>query len=307
MCYRILILGSGFIGSSLVSKFLKQGHIVSVIDRGHKPLNLPKEVTWHSKDLSSIDDFSEYLIGIDIVYHLFSSSVPADSSSHLLYGLNNDLQLTLKILDSTVSSKVGRFVFASSSSVYGIQQLCPISEHSDCWPISSHGVQKLTIERYLWLYKHLYGLDVRIARISNPYGPGQSSDGRQGIIAILIGSLINSKSFNLSCSLDVIRDFIYIDDLIQGLYLYGISDTAPSVLNLGSGIGTSISSLVDSLESVAQTKVIIKNVGFRSVDIPVSVLDVSLALSSLSFHPAISLTEGLSLTYSSSMNSDPLV
>jgi len=302
MSFKILIFGSGFIGTNLISQLLQYGHRVTVIDRGSKPLDLPEQVIWYSKDFFSIINFSDYLSDVDIVYHLFSSSIPADSIVHHSQESNRDIQLTLKILDSCVANNVSRFVFASSSSVYGIQDSCPISEVAGTWPISPHGIQKLTIERYLWLYKHLHCIDIRIARISHPYGPGQSIEGRQGIVAILIGSLLNKKPFRLSCSLDVIRDFIYIDDLSRGLSLYGLFDSAPSVLNLGSGIGRSIGDVIVSLETLSKSSIVVEHLDARASDIPVSILDISLAQRSIGFKPYYSFMQGLSATYTFALN-----
>ncbi|HEY8096834.1 MAG TPA: NAD-dependent epimerase/dehydratase family protein, partial [Methylobacter sp.] len=233
------------------------------------------------------------LSGVDVAFHLISSTVPGDDTVDSIKELSDNIFSTLAFLDMCRSCHVKRVVFVSSSSVYGLQVETPIPESALTNPISSHGIQKLTIEKYLLLHQFLYGIDVRIVRLSNPYGPGQNLFGRQGFIALAIGHLTKNEPILLRDSGRPIRDFIYIDDVSRALALAGIAEHAPSILNIGSGIGYSIRQVVDLLEDLIGKTVATVSGEMRKVDIPISVLDVSMASDSLGFEPMSSLREGM--------------
>jgi UDP-glucose 4-epimerase len=169
----------------------------------------------------------------------------------------------------------------------------PISESAETNPISSHGIQKLTIEKYLLLYQFLYDIDIRIIRLSNPYGPGQSLSGRQGFIAIVIGHMIKNELVLLRESGRPIRDFIYIDDVSRALALAGIVENCPSILNIGSGKGYSLKRVVDLLKEITGNHILTVPGELRKADIAESVLDISQAKRALDFEPQFSIYDGL--------------
>ena len=102
----------------------------------------------------------------------------------------------------------------------------PIAETAVTDPISSHGIQKLAIEKYLLLHRFHRGLDVRIARLSNPFGPGQRLYGRQGFVALTIGHLLKDEPILLRDGGRPVRDFLYIDDVTEALDRLASQDSA---------------------------------------------------------------------------------
>jgi UDP-glucose 4-epimerase len=171
---NVLILGGlGFLGINVTKGMLEASHSVTVVD-----MNMPakgrkidgcKYVVCSFDKLSSI---SSEFDDIDVVIHLISTTLPSTSNENIEHDISSNLLNTIELLHLCVEHNVKRVVFSSSGgTVYGIPDTIPISEDHPTNPICSYGIVKLPIEKYLQLFNRLYGLDYRILRISNPYGP----------------------------------------------------------------------------------------------------------------------------------------
>ncbi len=290
---RFAVCGSGFIGKGLVRQLLSQGYGVNVLDHNICPDEFSGETKWVTGEFGDNDDLRNTLDGSEVVYHLVSSTVPGDETVDPVKELSENIFSTIAFLEMCKKCNVKRVVFVSSSSVYGLQSTMPIPEDAKTNPISSHGIQKLTIEKYLLLHQFLHGIDIRIIRVSNPYGPGQNLSGRQGFVAIAIGHMIKNEPVLLRDSGRPIRDFIYIDDVSRALVLAGIVKNASSVINVGSGKGYSLKQVVELLQGITGTNVLVVQGELRKADIAESVLNVSLAHNDLSFEPQFSMHDGL--------------
>jgi len=290
---RFAVCGSGFIGKGLVHQLISQGYMVNVLDRNICPDEFLEKTKWVTSEFADSENLKNTLDDAEVAYHLISSTVPGDDTVDPIKELSENIFSTLAFLEMCKKCNVKRVVFVSSSAVYGQQSIMPISESAETNPISSHGIQKLTIEKYLLLYQFLYGIDIRIIRLSNPYGPGQGLSGRQGFIAIAIGQMIKNEPVLLRDSGRPIRDFIYIDDVSRSLALAGIVENAPSILNLGSGKGYSLKQVVEMLREITDNQVLTVSGKLRKADITESVLDVSLAQNELTFEPQFSIYDGL--------------
>lgn len=289
------VVGGGFIGKHLIRNLLLQGTSVRVLDRNNCPSEFDRKVEWYKADYHDSEALLSVLTGADVAYHLVSSTVPGDQHVDIAQELHDNVIGSLRFAQSCIDRSVTRLVFASSASVYGVQEHFPIAESASTWPISAHGIHKLTIEKFLWLSHRANGLDVRVVRLANPYGPGQSLTGRQGFVAIAIGCLLRDKPLVLRDQ-SVIRDFIYVEDVAEAMMLAGLAESAPRVLNLGSGQGASLSEVLKLIESLSGRALRTLTAPPRQVDIPVSVLDISLAQTQLGFTPAIDLRHGISHT-----------
>jgi UDP-glucose 4-epimerase len=287
------IFGCGFIGRSLLGHLLAMGYEVRVLDHGSCPRDVRGRVQWRQGDFRNASDVMHVLNGADVAYHLVSSTVPGDTQVRLVQELNENVITTVSFLDACADAGVRRVVFASSSSVYGIQDRLPISEKAQTNPISAHGIQKLTIEKHM-LMAHTFGrIDARIARISNPYGPHQSLDGRQGFVAISLGRIKEGKPVILRGNGDTIRDFIHVDDVAAALTKLGLRQVAPTVVNIGSGRAVSLRHVVDTIGHVLSRKVEVETEPPLAVDIPKSCLEVETAQTKLDWTPLVGLEEGL--------------
>jgi UDP-glucose 4-epimerase len=287
------VLGAGFIGLNLVRRLIDADSDVAVLDHNAAPADLIGRVSWTRGEFANPGAIEQVLDGADVAFHLVSSTVPGDEHVEVSRELSDNIFATLGFLEVCERLKVPRVVFASSSSVYGLQARVPIPETAVTDPISSHGIQKLAIEKYLLLHRFHRGLDVRIARLSNPFGPGQRLYGRQGFVAMTIGHLLRDEPVLLRDGGQPVRDFLYIDDVTEALTRLAMHHEAPSVVNIGSGIGHSLKEIVAMIEAAIQRPIRSISGEPRRADIPVSVLDVARADSGIGFRAAVSVRDGL--------------
>ena len=192
---KCLILGAnGFIGRNLVETLLEKGkEELTLFDRedikylreGYQKSEYKFHIIQGQFCMST--DFKTLTKGIDIVYHLVSTSLPNNSNNNIGGGLVDNVVVTSLLLDACVKNGVKKIVFLSSGgTVYGISSSMPLNEDSINNPISGYGLQKITIEKLLYLYWYIYGLDYRIIRLSNPYGKYQKPNGVQGVVTTFI-------------------------------------------------------------------------------------------------------------------------
>lgn len=293
---KISVIGCGFIGRALVRVLLKKGFSINVLDRNPCPQEFLGKVNWMVGSFNDTNLLKLVLDGAKVAYHLIASTVPGDSHVGIATELTENVIRTLDFIDSCLAAGVSRIVFSSSASVYGIQNDLPIKESNPTNPISSHGIHKLMIEKYLLLASYRNSIDIRILRIANPYGPGQNIFGRQGFIAMTIGNIIRGLPVKLSNNGQVIRDFIFIDDVSEILSLCGLLDNLPSIINVGAQIGVSLKEIVEIFSELLQREILTELIESRNVDIPSSILDINLMKEVTNFAPSISLKDGISKT-----------
>jgi UDP-glucose 4-epimerase len=295
MTKKIAVLGAGFIGKNFIRDSIVLGNNIQVLDHKDCPKEFLGKVIWVKGDLNNNASVCDVLNGAEVVYHFISSTVPGDVVDEGVE-LNHNVVNTLNLLKLCVQKKVSRIIFISSASVYGNQTVMPISENFLTDPISSHGIHKLTIEKYLQLYKYQYGLDCKIMRLSNPYGHGQPIDGRQGFIAIVIGKLISGEPIKIRGDGSIVRDFIYIDDVVRVLHLLGTCQTSESIFNVGSGCGYTLNQVITIFSELLDRLIEVEYSESRFVDIPISILDVSKVNNILGVVSRVSLKDGLAET-----------
>ena len=292
---RLSILGAGFIGLNFIRSSLRKGFSITVLDRNPCPNDLVDKLEWIQGDFSSEQLLTKALKNADIVLHFISSTVPGDQVDEAAE-LASNVGQTLSLLKLCVLEKVKRLIFISSASVYGVQDSQPIIELASTDPISSHGISKLTIEKYLQLYQYHFGLDAKILRLSNPYGPEQDILGRQGFVAIAIGKILSGDKLSIRGDGSIVRDYIYIDDVSNALTALCEIESTETIVNVGSGIGYTLTDVVEKIGYLVGKPIPIEFSDKRYIDIPASVLDISKAKKLFGFQPKYSLDEGLLLT-----------
>ena len=187
---KTIILGAaGFIGRNLAEKLAKkEGDPITLVDRNGDVLREMKgqkgsRIQIKEMDLVRQENYDEVLLGQDVVYHLISTTVPTTSNQQIPQEISDNVELTSRLLESCVRCGVKKVVYLSSGgTVYGMNQVCPLREGMETNPINSYGVQKVMNEKLLYLYQYLYGLDYRIIRLSNPFGPYQRPNGILGAV-----------------------------------------------------------------------------------------------------------------------------
>lgn len=288
---KILILGAaGFIGTNLTLKYLKRNTNDQLVlyDYKMKYFNTLKKkgsnnIEFREGTFDDDTDFDEVVKGIDLVYHMISTTIPATSNYLVADGLHDNVIITNRLLDACVRQKVGKIVFISSGgAVYGKESNMPLKEDAITNPISSYGIQKISIEKLLYLYNYIYDLDYRIVRLANPFGPYQRPDGRLGVVTTFIYKAINNEPVTIYGDGSVIRDFIYIDDAIDAILNIaegkGCDSTGKEhkLFNVGSGEGISINEVIKCIEKTLEKKMEIHYKEGRKSDVPVNYLDISL-------------------------------
>ena len=280
---KIMLLGAGgFIGTNLAIKLYENpDNQIALVDKKDEYFqNLRNagldKAEYKINSFEDFDAFQELVRGEDIVYHLVSTTVPTTSNQHISEELTANVIMTSKLLEACVAENVKKVVFISSGgTVYGKENACPLPEETPTYPISSYGIQKVTIEKLLYLYKYLYGLDYRVIRLANPYGPYQRPDGVLGAATTFTYKALKKEQIVVYGDGSVVRDYIYIDDAIRGIINIVDGDNHHRTFNLGSGKGTSIKELLGIIENVVDHELDITYMPGRKVDVPVNYLDIS--------------------------------
>lgn len=301
---NLLILGGlGFIGKNLIDELLDPGDYNLIIFDYN--CNLPEEwpkdsVKMYQGNFRSKIDLEKVFQEnkIDTVFHLISTTIPSTSNDDILNDIDSNLNSTIFLLDLMKKYKSSKIVFASSGgTVYGLlenENINSFSENYQNNPICSHGIVKLAVEKYLYLYKYLYNIDYLILRIANPFGEGHSSQS-QGLINVVISNFVNKKNIIVWGDGKIVRDYIYVKDvakIIKNIFEKKITN---QIINIGSGVGHSVNDIINMIQKVTG-KFDVKKAENRKLDVPYSVLDVSKMKSIIDFK-LTDIREGIKNTY----------
>jgi UDP-glucose 4-epimerase len=240
----------------------------------------------------------EHLSGVDCVIHLISSTVPESSNQDPIFDVQSNLVGALRLLQACVQRSVKRVVYVSSGgTVYGIPRQLPIPESHSNEPLSSYGIVKLAIEKYLALYARLFGIEYRILRPSNPYGERQDPLGSQGIISVYLWQILHGHPVVVYGDGSIVRDYLYIGDLSRAVCLALEHRGAFDTFNVGSGKGLSISELIDQIHVTLGCLIRVERRAPRPFDVPEVVLDISHSRAELNWQPQVSIDDGLRRTW----------
>ena len=280
---KILLLGAaGFIGTNLTIELAKKTEDeITLVDRSKaffKPIVSMdlKNVHILEADLTVDMDFDSILKDQEVVYHLVSTTVPTTSNQNISQELVSNVIFSANLFEACIRCGVKKVVFVSSGgTVYGKEVDCPLKEKTATNPISSYGVQKITIEKLLYLYRYMYGLDYRIIRLANPYGPYQRPNGVLGAVTTFTYKALKGDEITVYGDGSVVRDFIYIDDAIRAIMKIVNGENKHRTFNLGCGYGTSIKQVLETIEKALGIKLNVSYLEGRKVDVPVNYLDIS--------------------------------
>jgi UDP-glucose 4-epimerase len=257
------------------------------------------DVEWVRGDINTEYVIREATSGMDVVFHLAWTTIHETSTREPLLDITSNLEPSVRLVDECYHAGVQRIVFLSSAgTVYGSAQYSPVDEKHPTNPISAYGITKLAVEKYLYLYHHLYGMDYVVLRPSVPYGPGQDPRKRQGAISVFLYRLARNKPIEIWGDGSIVRDYFYIDDLVTAALSAAALQTVPEqVFNLGGGRGYSLNELVQIMEKVTGQRAQVEYQEGRRFDVPATVLDTSRAASYLKWTPRVELTEGVARTW----------
>lgn len=299
---KILVLGGGgFIGSHLCEALLRAGYRVRVFEYpGIKPLCTPetlRQIEWIEGDFTNPVQVDEAVQGCEGVYHLISTTLPKTSNDNPVYDIETNVISTVQMLQSARRHQVKKIVFSSSGgTVYGIPQQTPITEEHPTNPISSYGIGKLAIEKYLHLFYTLHGIDYCILRLANPYGDRQRVAANQGAVAVFLNKALRGDTIEIWGNGSVTRDYIYIADVISAMLKAMQHQGEQRIFNVGAGVGISLNQLLESMENILGKPVKRVYLPSRNFDVPTNVLDIRRIRQALAWSPQTGFAGGIALT-----------
>lgn len=291
----VLIGGSGFIGQRFAQIARLAKHDITIVSRYARPADATSE--WIEGGIAALVRDPSRLAAADIVCHFASTSVPATSNADPVADVLENLVPNLKLLQAMREVGNKRIAYLSSGgAVYGVPRYSPIDETHSQWPISSYGIVKASMERYLSLYAEQYSFHPLVIRPSNPYGPGQDGTKNFGIVATLIALAKVRGEATLYGDGSIVRDFIFIDDLCNFI-LASIEAGIAGVYNCGSGQGTSLLDVLHAVEHCSGYKFRRRYLPARPIDPPAIVLNIDKAKRDLSWEPLTSFNDGVNQTW----------
>lgn len=244
--------GSGFIGSNLVNRLVEIGHEVIVLDRVHPKIKNNK-VLYYLQDLS--ERYSKYVHlfeSVDNVFHLAAEvSIPYCVENPNESMLNNTLS-TLNVLECCRIHNVNKFIFSSTSAVYGNSLFIPSFETNQVHCLNTYSISKYTGEQLCKMYYDLYGLKTIIFRYFNVYGEGNPKTGQYApVMSIFTQQKLKKEPLTIIGDGYQTRDFVHVFDVVLANILASQKElkTYGEVYNVGTGVGTEIKQIADLISS----------------------------------------------------------
>jgi len=253
---KILVIGgAGFIGSNLVDKLIEDDHRVHVWDNlsTGKRDNVNPDAHFFNCDITSNYDAGKILMSEfnpDIVFHLAAKARVQPSIENPIEFNNVNVNGLLNVLNLCVECGIKRFVYSSSSSVYGNVEQLPTTEEAPLNPISPYALQKLIGEQYCKLFSELYGLETVCLRYFNVYGERQSLEGAYSLVmGIFARQRLNGEPMTINGDGEQRRDFTYVGDVVDANIKVGFSKMKwkGDAFNIGNGDNRSVNELADMI------------------------------------------------------------
>jgi UDP-glucose 4-epimerase len=293
----VVLGGGGFIGINLCRRLAAAGHRVRAFGRRCLFPDDLHEVEWYQGDFTNSSTLAGAIETFEIVFHLVHATLPQSANHDMAGDLRSNVIPSLELLELCRKLGVRRIVFTSSGgTIYGAARQFPTPETAPTEPITAYGISKLAIEKYLALYEYLYGLSFRVLRVANPFGPFQIALKNQGIIAAAAARAINDEPMEIWGDGSVVRDFVFIDDVVDALVIAAMDQGSERIFNIGSGRGTSLREVFGAMERLLGTELKLHWKSGRAADVPISVVAIDRARASLGWRPNVPFEIGLSKT-----------
>jgi UDP-glucose 4-epimerase len=306
---RALVIGGlGFIGVNLTERLVADGCTVTVVTpsrerhAGRADRFEARGVRIVEGDLRDAQAMTTAVAGQQVVFNLAGESGAVRSMEDPWTDLDVNCRGNLVLLEALrAANREAKLVFVGSRLQYGRQAQQPVTEDQAADPLCLHAIHKLTVEKYLRLYSSLFGMRFTIARVTNPYGPGQPK-GRTayGVVNRLIQLALADQPLTIYGDGTQRRDYIHVDDLVAALVR--LSDTPASdgrAFNVGSGVGTRMIDMAEAIVDLAGGGRI-EHVEWPplagQIETGDFVADVSRIQTELGWTPALSLRDGLRQT-----------
>jgi len=300
---KCLVTGvAGFIGSHLAERLLTEGHEVIGIDcltqyydRRIKEDNLAylleqKGFCFIKKDVLKVD-WKEFLSDVDFIFHHAAQPGVRDS-----WGINfesyvrNNITATQILLEAAKGSRIKKFIYASSSSIYGDAETFPTSEETLPRPVSPYGATKLAAEHLCYVYHKNFGLPIVILRYFTVYGPRQRPD---MAFHRFIKAMLLDNEIVIYGDGEQTRDFTFISDVVEANLLAMDRGVEGEIFNIGGGTRIRVRKVLSLLEDIMGKKALLRYVEPQKGDVRHTGADISKAETLLGYCPKVGIEEGL--------------
>jgi nucleoside-diphosphate-sugar epimerase len=305
MSKKILVTGgAGFIGSHLAENLLKKGYSVRVIDNfstgSRDNINhIKNDIELIEGDLRDYHTVAMAMKGINVIFHEAALPSVPRSINDPISSNNVNINGSLNLLWNAVEQKVDKFIFASSSSVYGDSIELPKHEKLVTNPLSPYAVTKLTVENYCKVFSRNYGLSTICLRYFNVFGPRQNPYSQYAaVIPKFIKMMNEDKQPSIFGDGLQSRDFTYIDNVVKGnlLAMETVTDEKHLVMNCACHNQITLNTLVDEINKYLGKNIKPVYLPERAGDIKHSFANVSLAKEKINYSPDVEFGKGLEIT-----------
>ena len=247
--------GSGFIGSHLVDRLLKEGHEVIVLDNfsNGRIENLSHYINNEKLQIKKVDiayfnAIKNYFKDVTWVFHLAALADIVPSIQNPLEYHRSNVDGTINVLEAARKNNVKKFIYTASSSCYGIPDEYPTPETAPIKPEYPYALTKYQGEQYAMHWNKIYNLPIVSLRLFNVYGPRARTTGTYGaVFGVFLAQKYHNKPFTVVGDGTQTRDFTFVDDIVEGFYMAVKSDIENEIINLGSGSTYSVNRLVELL------------------------------------------------------------
>ena len=306
---RVVVIGGlGFIGLNLTAYLRRLGARVTVVARSlddHRDASADVEaqgVRIVEADLRDGEAMTAVVDRHDVVFNLAGQSGAARSMEDPYTDLDVNVRGNLVLLEAMrAASHPSKLVFVGSRLEYGRVGAVPVKEDHPLDPLCLHAVHKLTVEKYLRLYRQLFRVRFAVARVTNPYGPGQPRHRTAyGVVNRMIHLALSGAAVPVYGDGSQLRDYIYIDDVAAALAALGESAASDGrIYNVGTGVGTRLVDMarrITQLAGCGRVELVAWPPLAEQIETGDFVADISRIREELGWQPAVPLDEGLRRT-----------
>ena len=302
---KVLVTGgAGFIGSHIVRKLLQSGHEAAVVDdfngfydpaiKRANVQDFADQVEVIEANIEDAEKMTQVVTGgkFEAIIHIAARAGVRPSVENPGAYIKTNISGTHNMLEAARAGGVGHFLFASSSSVYGLARTVPFSEDLALpQTLSPYAATKLAGEHLCGNFSHLYGLRVACLRFFTVYGPGQRPD-----LAIhkFTDRIHRGQPIQQYGDGTTRRDYTYVDDIVQGvLGALKYRRTPFEIFNLGENQTTTLADLITAIESALGKKAVIERLPEQQGDMPLTCADIEKARALLGYNPQVKISEGI--------------
>lgn len=295
----VLVIGAGFLGAAITRSLVDRGSEVIVLTRSAPGVESTAELSDASVFIGDVREpstIAPLLREVAHVVYAVGSSTPAQSDLDPAEDITAVVPPLVRLLDLVAEEGPAITFLSSGGAIYGNVPALPASEDAHLQPISSYGIVKLACENYLRMYRTCHGVDARVVRISNAYGPRQRTTGAQGLVARAFEASLTGEVVPLYGGTTAVRDYVYVDDAARAVAaLVSRTSTAP-VINIGTGCGHTGVEVLECVGRVTGHPIQFENFAKRTFDVEANVLDISLLEAHVPFSPR-TLEDGVIATW----------